>query len=248
MKHRKRQGVLLGLLAALSLLAFSASAQALTPKFVYKNKAGTEVAFLLAKITAKQLGRGTLSIPGLNAEINCEKLTTSSGAVETAIHIEINILWEECTALSISPLVELEGCEVVTPEHETTGGTPHHITIKILIGATELNNGEPALLGQKIESKIVFRKEVGCVLPVLTTLKGEVCLKVDKNDTVEPELLASQTIQGECRERTALEGAIEGAGFKDKLLYGAQEMFLTAKADLRLIGEHEGFKLGVFLK
>jgi hypothetical protein len=248
MKHHKRQGALLSLLTALSLLAFSASAQALTPRFVYKNKAGTEVAFLLAKISAKQLGRGTLSIPGLNAEINCEKFTITGGVIETINDGEAIFLYEECTALSISPLAELEGCEIVTAEHEETGGAPHHIALSALFLPAELTNGEPAVLAEKLQSKIIFRKGTGCTLPVLTTFKGEICMKVDKNDTVEPELLASQTIQGECKERTVLEGSTEGAGFKDQVLFGTQSVFLTAKADLRLIGEHEGFKLGVFLK
>jgi hypothetical protein len=265
MKHRKRQGVLLGLLAALSLLAFSASAQALTPNFVYKNKAGTEV-FLLAKITAKQLGRGTLSIPGLNSEVNCEKFSISGGAIETATDAVGTLTYEECTALELkAPLGELANCEIVTPEHETTGGLPHNITATALILPAELKNGEPALLAEGIVSKIVTKKEVGCLLPALTTIKGEVCLKIDSNDTVLPELLASEAIQGECRARPTLEALTELSGpekeiierealkpptaFLDELLFGAQKSFITGTAAVSFpAGEHEGFKLAVFLK
>jgi hypothetical protein len=250
MKHRKRQGVLLGLLAALSLLAFSASAQALTPQFVYKNTEGTEVAVLLGTIAAEQLGRGTLSIPGLNAEINCEKFSVQTGSeILTATDADAVLLYEECTALSITPtLVELSGCEVVTPENETLGGGPHHITAGALILPAELTNGEPALLAEKIEAKVVFHKELGCVLPILTKITGELCIKIDKNETTTPELLTSEAIQGECKERPTLEALTEGAGVKDELLYGTQKSFVTAKADVKLTGAHAGYTLGVLLK
>jgi hypothetical protein len=249
MKHRKRQGVLLGLLAALSLLAFSASAQALTPQFVYKNTGGTEVAVLLATVEAEQLGRGTLSIPGLNAEINCEKFSVQAGSeVLTATDADAVLLYEECTALSITPtLVELAGCEVVTSANEELGGGPHHITATALLLPAELTNGEPAVLAENINAKVIFHKELGCVLPILTTVKGELCLKIDSNETVKPELLSSETIQGECKERATLEGA-EGAGFKDKLLYGTQPAFVTATAAVKLAGAHAGYTLGVLLK
>jgi hypothetical protein len=248
MKHRKRQGVLLGLLAALSLLAFSASAQALTPQFVYEN-GGSEVAVLLATVAAEQLGRGTLSIPGLNAEVNCEKFSVQTGSeILTATDADAVLLYEECTALSITTLVELSGCEVVTPEHEEAGGAPHHITASALLLPAELTNGEPALLAEGISAKVVFHKELGCVLPILTTVKGELCIKIDNNETVAPKLLTSEAIQGECKERPSLEALTEGAGFKDKLLYGTQPAFVTATADVELTGAHAGYKLGVLLK
>jgi hypothetical protein len=249
MKHRKRQGVLLGLLAALSLLAFSASAQAATPQFVYKNTGGTEVTALLASFAAKQLGRGTLSIPGLNAEVNCEKFSVQTGSeILTATDADATLLYEECTALSITGgLVELAGCEVVTPEHEELGGAPHHVTATALLVPAELTNGEPAVLAEGINAKVVFHKELGCVLPILTTVKGELCLKINGNETLEPELVASEAIQAECKERVSLEGA-EGAGFKDKLLYGTQTAFVIGKADVKLTGEHAGYTLGVLLK
>jgi hypothetical protein len=237
-------------IAAVGALALATGAQALTPQFVYKNKAGTEVTVLLAKISGEQLGRGTLSIPGLNAEINCEGLTMS-GSIETASDAVAILLFEECTALSITPtLVELIGCEIVTPEHEELGGGPHHITATALLLPTELTNGEPALLAEGVSAKIVFHKELGCLLPILTTLKGEICIKIDGNETTRPELLMSQTIQGECKERPSLEALTEGAGFKDKLLYGTQPAFLTSRADVAFEagGPHEGYTLGVLLK
>jgi hypothetical protein len=231
-------------------LAIAASAQALTPQFVYKNKAGTEVPVLLAKITAKQLGRRTLSIPALNAEINCEKFSVQAGTtIETATDAVLVLLYEECTALSVTSLEELTGCEIVTPEHEEAGGGPHHISASALLVPTELTNGEPAVLVEKLETKVVFHKELGCVLPILTTIKGEICMKVDRNETTEPELLSSESIQGECEERPTLEAATEGIGVKDKLLYGTQTGFFKIKADVSFaLGEHEGYALGVLSK
>jgi len=248
MKNQKRHGVLLGLLvvAVFGVLAFATSAQAAIPQFVYKNGLGTEISVLLASIVANQLGRGTLSIPALNAEINCEKFSIVSGEINTATDASGELLYEECTALEESaPLGELTGCLIVVNH---TGDNRHHITAKALILPAELTDGSYAVLAEKIEATVLTIEGEGCLLPKTTKIKGELCLKVDNNESVEPELLASTEIQGLCKERTSLEALSEGGGVKDKLLFGAQEAFVTGKADVHLTGEHNGYSLGVLLK
>jgi len=248
MKNRKRHGALLGLLAtaALGVLAFAASAQALTPQFVYKNTSGTEVAVLLATIAANQLGTGTLSIPGLNVEINCTGFTVQAGSeINTATDAKGKLLYEGCTALEeLAPLGELTGCELVS-NHE--GDNKHHITAEALILPTELNDGSYAILAEKIEAAVLTKPGLGCILPKTTKIVGELCIKIANNETTEVELISSRTIQGLCKERTTLEGT-EGSGVKDKLLFGAQEAFVTASADVKLTGAHNGYSLGVLLK
>ena len=107
-----------------------------------------------------------------------------------------------------------------------------------------------------------------CTLPKTTTITGELCLKVDKNHTIEPELLAGEAIQKSSNPRLTLEGTefsgtlaernakeAEGKGFLDKILFGVNEAFITAKASISLFnsvqgGEnkiHLGLSLGVLL-
>ena len=61
MTHRKQGIGFFGLLAvvALGVMAFASSAQALTPQYIFKNKAGVRVAVLDATATATQEGEGT---------------------------------------------------------------------------------------------------------------------------------------------------------------------------------------------
>jgi len=76
-------------------------------------------------------------------------------------------------------------------------------------------------------------------------------LKVDNNNSAELGLLASQAIQGECKERKTLEalgGEVESGGVKDKLLYGTQEVFLDGEANVSLTGSHKGVIFGVSSK
>jgi len=246
MRTRRAAFASVAIATMLGVLAFATSAQALIPQFVYKNTSGIEVQVLLATISAKQLGRGTVSIPGLSLEINCEKFSITSGEINTATDAAVQLLYEECTALEESaPLGELTGCEIVVNH---TGDKRPHITANALILPAELTDGSYAVLAEKIEATVLTEPEKGCILPVTTKFKGELCLKIDNNESVEPELLASPEIQGLCKERPTLEALSEGAGVKDKLLFGAHEAFVTGKADVHLTGAHNGYSLGVLLK
>jgi len=143
------------------------------------------------------------------------------------------------------PLGELFGCEIVV---NYEGNKSHQITASAALLPAELTDGSPAVLAEKIEATVLTTPELGCILPKTTKLKGEICFKVDNNETIEPELLASQTLQGKCKERSTLESSSEGTGVKDKLLFGTQEAFVTGKADIKLIGAPNGYSLGVLLK
>lgn len=227
--------------AVLGVLAFAASASAVTPGFLI-NK--TSVGTLKASVTAKQWGRGTLSIPALKIEINCEKFSTTTGFVNSTTDAELQLLYEECTVLinEGAKLEEASGCEIVVNH---TGDNRHHITATALLLPTELKDGTPAVLVEKIIAKVLTKEGIGCTLPKTTEIKGEVCLKVDKNDTVEPELLASEELQSLCKERLTLESASEGTGVKDKILYGINEAFITSKTTIALSGAHKGLTFGV---
>ncbi len=270
MKYGKRS---LCLLAAtvLGLLASAPTAEAHEPQFLINGK---PVGTLTATVTLVQVGSGYLSIPGLNFELKCETLTTLEGVISTSTDAKGTISFTGCTTLSISKLGTAEQeipCEVGEP-----------IKAEALLLPAELINGEPAVLAEKLKSLVQLfepKSELTkpCVLPEDNTVRGELCLKLDKSDTVEPTVLASQEIQGECKARFALEGLCkdlekeylekegkdklckeltkeeaekaekEGKAFLDKMLYGAQEIFVNRTVKISLTGAHAGLTFGVSL-
>jgi hypothetical protein len=259
MKHRGKYGASLVVAAALGVLVFATSAQAVTELASGFFVNGTQIAGTLnATVSAEQVGRGTLLVPAINVEINCEKFSIVSGVINTVSHAEGKLLYEECTALELGgTLSELTGCELVV-NHE--GDNRHHVTASAIILPAELKDGTPAVLAEKIEAKVLTKAETGCILPKTTNVTGELCLKVDGNHTLEPELLASQAIQGECRARLTLEGTEvtgttaeieklekEGKAFLDELKFGANPAFVDGKAKIKLTGAHEGKTIGVLL-
>ena len=228
MRCRWHGAGLLGLLtvAALGAMALAASAQAVTPEFLINKKA---VGALKATFGAEQVGRGSLLVAGLNFEVNCEKFSVDEGEISSSTDAKIILLYTECTTLPVKA--------------------------EALLLPTELTNGKPAILAEKIKSLIKLTK-VGelteeCFLPFDNTVKAELCLKVDSNNTAELGLLASQAIQGECKERKTLEALgeeVESGGVKDKLLYGGQEVFLDGEANVSLTGAHKGLNFGISSK
>jgi len=247
MRSRRSAYANVAVAVALGMLVLSASAQALTPQFVFKNTSGTDVAVLKATISANQIGTGTLSIPGLNVKINCENFSVQNGVINTATDAEIKLLYKGCTALEeAAPSGELSGCDLVVNH---TGANSHHITASaLLLPAERLLPEGPAILAEKIEATVLTKEGQGCILPKTTKIKGELCLLIQGNEFVTPELSASQT--SECKERPTLESLSEGfgSGVKDKLLFGIQEAFVTARVAVSLSGEHLGYSLGVLLK
>ena len=246
MRYRRGGLGLFGLLAvaALGVMAFASSAQALTPKFLIAKAA--VAAGLNATVSGVAEGTATLSIPALNAEINCKKFSVLEGVASSGTDGKGKILHEECSVLVESTKEEAIGCEIVTAD---TGSVQKHITSTALILPTELANGTPAVLSEAIVATVLTKPEQGCVLPTTTKIKGEYCSKIAAgNDTTEVLIQSSPTIQKECVERTTLEGSTIGAGFKDKLLFGAQEAFITGTSKMFLTGAHKGLTLGISLQ
>jgi hypothetical protein len=238
MSHRQQGLGLLNLLIVIMLgvMAFASSAQALTPKFLVGKKAVSTG--LNALIEGQQIGRDTLSVPALGTEFNCEKFTVLTGVLESSTKAAGKLRYEECTVLEATASLGEIPCTVRNGKTITASGT---------ILPAELTTGEPALLVEAI-NVLIGLEGASCPLPLDNIAKGELCLKIVNNDTVKPKIQASEAIQKSCKERTTLEGAIEGAGFKDKLLYGTQEAFTTIEAELFLGGVHAGLTLGVSLQ
>ena len=238
MRYRRHGARLFGLLtvAALSVMALAAaSAQAVTPKFLVN----ATVEPLEATFGGEQEGTGTLLVPGLNFKISCTAFTVDEGKINTNTDAKAVFLYTGCTTLSITKSPEEIACEVVEP-----------VKVEALLLPAELTNGEPAVLAEKIKALINLTKPKvlteECILPFDNVVKGEICLKIKAgtNDTVEPLLLSNDSTQKECKERATLEGA-EGAGFKDKLLYGSQEVTVDDAKKLKLTGSHVKLTLGV---
>jgi len=201
MNYGKNGLRLLGLLAvaALSVMALAAaSAQAVTPGYLI---GGAAVGALTATVNGEQLGTGTLLVPGLNFKVNCTKFKVGTGSINSNSDASGELLYTGCTTLSITKSPEEIACEVVEPINATG-----------LILPAELTNGEPAVLAEGIKALIKLTK-VGdltkeCILPFDNVVKGDLCLKIDSNDTIKPLLLASETIQKECKARTASESLL----------------------------------------
>jgi hypothetical protein len=261
MSYRKSRlaGVLIA--AALGVLAFASSAQAITELASGFFINGAQVGALKASFTKKQLGRGTLAIPALNTEINCEKFSVTNGFINSTTDGEGTFLYEECSVLTITGGLVEQPCNIVVTH---TGDKKHHITATALLLPAELTDGSPAILVE-FKGKILMEEGTECTLPKTTEIKGEVCFKIakegiHKNETVEPELETNEAIQKSCNPRLTLEGTEfsgtlaereklekEGKGFLDKILFGVNEAFVTAKADIALSGVHLGKTLGVLL-
>jgi hypothetical protein len=151
----------------------------------------------------------------------------------------MELVYEECTVL-----------ELKTPLGELPCAVKHS---KKIVGTAavlpaELTDGSPALLLEGIDALIEL-EGVECPLPLANRIKGDMCLKLESNETVKPKVVTSQAIQKECKERTALEGPTEGPGVKDKITYGTQEAFMDGQAELFLGGAtHTSLSIGVSLQ
>jgi hypothetical protein len=237
MSYRKHAARLLGLLAVavLGVMALASSAQA--HKFLV-NKG-----FLLATFGGTGEGTGTILISGLSFQISCTTLVVTKGVIETSTHGEVELLYTGCTTLKIKTAEEFP-CHVKEPIHATA-----------LLLPTLTKDGKPAILAEKIKALILLHSNkitaewplgtLPCILPLDNTVTGELCFKiVAGNDTTEPLVLTNDTTQGECDERTTLEGT-EGVGAKDVLKYGAQVVTTDSATKMFLTGPHQGLPLGV---
>ena len=236
MRYRRHGARLLGLLviAALGVMALAGSARAAAPTFLVGGKSASS---LLATFTAGVGVSFTLLVGPLNFELGCSE-TTVHGHIKDGKVGSLVPLLKKCSTKIISTKAPI-ACEVVEP-----------IILESALLPAELTNGEPAILAQKVKALINLTK-VGdltkeCVLPFDNALSGEICFALDGNNTAEPELLSSETI--ECKERKTLESSEEGAGVKDVLKYGVQVVKLDiSKFKWILSKPHSGETFGVAL-
>ena len=241
MNHRKHGLRLSGLLAvvALGVMAFAGSAQALTPTFLVGGVSGTT---LPATIGAKQVGTGTMLVPGLNFQLSCKEFSVEKGDIVSGSDAKSVLLYKGCTTLDVKTLAE-SPCEVVEP-----------IKAEALLLPAETTDGKFAILAEKIKALVklilvgTLPAPKPCILPEDNTVTGEVCFKITDatNDTVAPLIEAPAT----CKNRSTLEGLnneVTTGGFPDLVKYGAQPVTLDGKAVLSLIEGHNGLTLGVSL-
>lgn len=236
MSNRKYGSGLLAV-AALSLMGAAATAQA-GPQFLI---GGAPIWALTATFGVKQLGTGTLLVPGYKFELKCSNVAVSVGLINSGTDATGQFLFEGCS-VNVAP------CQVIA----SAADLKPHVTATALLLPAELANGNYAILAENIYALILFASQMGCPLPLDQVVKGELCLSLDNNGTVEPSVLASKTIQGECRERPSLGSSAEGNGVKDKLLYSIGEGFIDGTANIFLSGffpplGHRGLTLGVSL-
>ena len=230
MKKRKHGAQLLGLLAvaAVGVMAFAASAQAVVPGFLIGGKA---FAANLTKVVGTIEGVGTMVVPGLSFELNCTAFTTDEGAIESKTDGVAVLLYSGCTTLVNNlPTKEEIDCHVTEP-----------VKAEALLLPAELQKptvGAPAILAEKIKALIRLHSKATaltaepkpCILPLDNIVTGEVCFQINNNDTATPLLLTNSSV--ECKERPTLEALTEGAGVKDLLKYGAQPVTLEGAATL----------------
>jgi hypothetical protein len=236
------------------MMAFASSAQAIPLQSGFFI-GGAQAGALLATLGGEQVSAvATLLVSALKIEINCTKFSVANGAIESTTLAEGKLLFEECTVLinqknekGETILEEAFGCEIITNH---TGDNKHHITAAGKVLPAELTDGTPAVLVEGT-ANVLTHEALGCILPKTTVIKGELCLKVDNNHAVKPQVLGSEAIQKSCRPRSALESTEEKTvaegGVADKLLFGINESFVVGTAAVFATGPHLGKTLGVLL-
>jgi hypothetical protein len=240
MKHRKHGARLLGLLAvaALGVMTFAASAQAVNPGFLIAGKSALAATGTIVKDTGSL---NTMLVSGLNFQLTCTTFTTDEAQINTTTDAIVILLYTGCTVLNFK--TKTEECHVAEP-----------IKAEALILPAETTDGKPALLAEKVKALIQLIKTgtlaapKPCILPEDGTVTGEVCFKITDatNNTVEP-LIETSTA---CKNRAALEGLnneVTTGGVPDLLKYVGQDIVLDGTALLKLTGAHQGLTLGVSL-
>lgn len=229
MKPNQRVAGFLGLpfMIALSLLAFSAAAQAALPAEstpgAYK-LLGSEVLVALATFTGGQEGLGILLVPGRNLDVRCTAGHIENGNFRgNQFEALATVLYLGCKAFKHNSIEEIAGCKI-----------PGEMLTANAIFFPELHGGQLFILGVPDGgpsfTTIKFETEKGCVLPIVNEVKGTVSAQVPAAEEVEPLVKFSEAIQ-------KLTG--------DKLLFGVFEAFANGSAKVHLTGVHVGCKFGV---
>ena len=247
MRYQMKGRGLLGLVAvtALGVMAFAASAQAVTPLFNVNGLTNLE-----ATISGAQVGTGTLLVPSSNLSLQCAEIEVKEGVLLTGGQVgHAKILYKGSKVFEHkSPFAELP-CQV----SDVAGGKPEllHVTTSFLILPVEIAGIGVSfgLLYEKASATVNFLSGTGCPLPLKNVVKGDVCSKiVAANDATRVVTRFSRPIQDECPPRV-LEALGDPAGpkVKDKLLFGANEAFIESLVELFGTGAHAEKTLGVLL-
>jgi hypothetical protein len=195
-KHGLR-GLGLALITALGLMAFSASAQAITLKeggWLKSN--GTYLAAATAeKIKGEQAATGLLELPAKNAAILCEKALVEEGSIENKKKITVKtdegeghgkakLLFLKCKVFDFTGGVvgkELTACTEAL-EAPLADKTNKHITTTVLILLHKhVPNGLFYLLLEPLLGKTAFVTLTfggACALPEELTIKGSVSCEI----------------------------------------------------------------------
>jgi hypothetical protein len=241
---RRKQGLgLAGLLAvaALGVMAFASSAQAVTPLF---NLNGSTAEF---SITGEQEGTGSLLVPTSNLTLKCDEFEVTSGLVLAGgVVAHAGLLYKHCLTFAHNDGKSLP-CHV-SDVHKGKPEQLHVTVLDVLFLPVEFADGKYGILAEKINVNVNFLQGTGCPLPLKSTVTGEVCFRITAdNDTNKPLIQSNTTIQTECPLRKVLEGlegVPSGGTIKDELKYGANAAFIVGSAILLDVG---GGSLGVLL-
>ena len=199
---RRKQGLgLTSLLvvAALGVMAFAASAQAVVPKF---NVAGsTASAFEVTGI----LDEGKpeiLLVPASNLKLSCTEFEVQEGLVAAGgLSATAKLLYKNCKTFEHEiPEAEISTCHV----SDVAGSKPEllHVTAKATLLPVEFADGTYGVLAEGIVATVNFLTGTGCPLPLKNVIKGEVCFRITSgNDTEKPLIKSSETIQRECPKK-----------------------------------------------
>jgi hypothetical protein len=200
----------LSLMAALGLLAFSAvGAQA------QSFSVGGAGNFLLTNATGKQIGSGTLLVPGRNYELECKTGAVNSGHLSSKTHASGQVTFSECVALRLSDL-ELLPCLL-----------KENIVANFLIAP----NGGNMLFSPTGTNFTVIRYQEGteCPLPLNNPVSGNLIAEVPALEAIKPIAVFKKSLQ-------------EGT---HKATFGGFATVLHAEFEIELTGAHTGLSLGV---
>jgi len=242
----------LSLIAALGLMGLTAGgAQAEALKGVAgKIKVLGVDAAAGTTITGEQEGQGTLLIPGLNAEIVCQKVDVLVGKILSGANGEAlaELLYLECVLWGTKK-------NAVTGEQELTTKLPCEIlehkspfaagsivaAVKLLVVLHEVSAGvsDTYILATADNEKeegtiasVLVTTPSECPLPKLTEIRGSFVFKVTLGDLnlKQPEELYVLATASRALSSSGL--------FTDKLLYGGiNEAFLDASLLLWLVSD-----------
>lgn len=219
MNYRKQGLRALGLsiLAALGLMAFTATAAQASGTFL--------VAGLSGSWTAEATGKGEnilesyLQVLKLNLKLACHQISVTNAKISNAGHGTGTISFSSCL------VTDNAGNEVDCTLHE-----PINANVLALV---VLHNSKPYILFSPTGANFAVVKSLGefCTLPKEAAVTGSVVVSISNPDGDDVTKLIST------KNMLSLFTA-------DKLFYGAHEGHLVADAEVALSGIHEGLKWG----